>query len=398
MNAKNQPAVFSALSQLQQRVMLLLAEHHPRTHHLSDEKLKATVIGLVDQAIIEFARMSPPLLVHADDRQAVLNELLGLGPLENLLSDDTITEIMVNHYQEVYIEREGKLQLHTLTFSSEQALRNIVERIVAPLGKRIDEASPIVDARLPDGSRVHVIIPPLALHGTALTIRKFPKRRLDADALLTHGTIDKKTLADLQTAVIERKNILISGGTGTGKTTLLNLLSEFIPEEERVITIEEAAELRLHHQHLLRLEARQANSENKGQITVRELLRNALRMRPDRIIVGECRGAEALDMLQSMNTGHAGSLTTLHANTPVDALLRLETMVMMAGLPLTLPAIRTQIATAIDVVVQMKRRKDGCRIVSEIHVVDNLQDDTICTRCIYHCSADNEGMVRFAHQ
>lgn len=317
MHVKDHSSVISPLSQLQQRVMFLLAEHHPRTHHLSDETLKSTVIGLVDQAIIEFAHMSPPLLTHADDRQTVLDELLGLGPLENLLSDDTITEIMVNHYQEVYIERAGKLQPHTLTFSSEQALRNIVERIVAPLGKRIDEASPIVDARLADGSRVHVIIPPLALHGTALTIRKFPKRPLDADALLTHGTINKKILTDLQTAVIGKKNILISGGTGTGKTTLLNLLSEFIPEEERVITIEEAAELRLHHQHVLRLEARQANSENKGQITVRELLRNALRMRPDRIIVGECRGAEALDMLQSMNTGHAGSLTTLHANTPV---------------------------------------------------------------------------------
>jgi pilus assembly protein CpaF len=389
MHVKDHSSVISPLSQLQQRVMFLLAEHHPRTHHLSDEKLKATVTELVDQAIIELAHMSPPLLAHPDDRQTVLDELLGLGPLENLLSDDTITEIMVNHYQEVYIERAGKLQPHTLTFSSEQALRNIVERIVAPLGKRIDEASPIVDARLADGSRVHVIIPPLALHGTALTIRKFPKRPLDADALLAHGTIDKKILTDLQTAVIGKKNILISGGTGTGKTTLLNLLSEFIPEEERVITIEEAAELRLHHQHVLRLEARQANSENKGQITVRELLRNALRMRPDRIIVGECRGAEALDMLQSMNTGHAGSLTTLHANTPVDALLRLETMVMMAGLPLSLTAIRTQIATAIDMVVQMKRRKDGGRIVNAIHLVDNLQDDAICTRCVYHANGDD---------
>jgi pilus assembly protein CpaF len=290
---------------------------------------------------------------------------------------------MVNHYQEVYIERAGKITAHPLSFTSEKALRNIVERIVAPIGRRIDEASPIVDARLPDGSRVHIIIPPIALHGTAMTIRKFPKQPLDTQAMLANGTLNETLLDYLKQAVIQQKNILISGGTGAGKTTLLNLLSEFIPESARIITIEEAAELRLQHQHLLRLEARPANTEGKGEITIRELLRNALRMRPDRIIIGECRGAEALDMLQAMNTGHAGSLTTLHANNPHDALARIETMVMMAGLPLPLSAIRSQIACAVDIIIQIKRHTNGQRVIDAIYEVDDLQDNQITTRCVF---------------
>lgn len=370
-------------AQLEQRVMFLLAQYTAHTVHFSDENLKNVVTEAVDQALneLQLAVSNPPL--HNHYRKTLLDELLGLGPIEDLLKDDSISEIMVNHYREVYIERDGKLIHHPLTFSSEQALRNIVERIVAPLGRRIDDASPIVDARLPDGSRVNAVIPPLALYGTALTIRKFPQQALDATALLTSGTLDKNLLNDLSQSVINGKNILISGGTGAGKTTLLNLLSAYIPTTSRIITIEEAAELKLNHPHVLRLEARPANSEGKGEVTIRELLRNALRMRPDRIIIGECRGAEAFDMLQAMNTGHTGSLTTLHANSPNDALTRLETMVMMAGLPLPLTAIRAQIASAIDLVIQIKRGANGQRIVSEMRAVKGIQQNMLHTEVLY---------------
>lgn len=264
----------------------------------------------------------------------VLNEAVGLGPLEELLSDDSVTEIMVNRFDEIYVERAGRLERHPSTFTSDRAVLGVIERIVAPIGRRIDESSPMVDARLKDGSRVNAVIPPLALKGPTLTIRKFSRRALSAEDLISFGTMSANMAEFMRLCVLYRKNIIISGGTGSGKTTLLNVLSNFIPDGERVITIEDAAELRLGHSHLINLEARPANAEGRGLVSIRDLVKNALRMRPDRIVVGECRGGEALDMLQAMNTGHEGSLTTLHANSPRDAVARLETLVLMAGMDL----------------------------------------------------------------
>ena len=388
-------ATLSWQQKLQQRVLFLLKQE-PNSAHLSEAVLRTTVTTLIDQALKEIA---PPIStphIYEKQKQRLLDELLGLGPLEALLKDESITEIMVNHYEEVYVERAGVLALHPLTFSSEHTLRNIVERIVAPLGRRIDEACPIVDARLPDGSRVHAIIPPLSLRGTALTIRKFPKKPIDVHAMIASSTLNQSLLEYLNTAISEHKNIIISGGTSTGKTTLLNLLAQFIPDKTRVITIEEADELQLQHAHLIRLEARPPNTEGKGEITVRELLRNALRMRPDRIIIGECRGGEALDILQAMNTGHAGSLTTLHANSPLDALTRLETMSMMANIPLPLAAIRAQIASAIDIVIHMQRCQNGQRIVSAVHQLCDLKEGTFLTQPLFQ-STNRTAQTRHVH-
>jgi pilus assembly protein CpaF len=303
----------------------------------------------------------------------VLNEAVGLGPLEDLLADDSITEIMVNRHDEIYIERGGCIERHPLSFTSERAVLGVIERIVAPMGRHIDESSPMVDTRLKDGSRVNAVIPPLAIKGPTLTIRKFPQHALTEQNLISYGSLDHKMAGFLELAVRHKKSLLVSGGTGTGKTTLLNVLSNFIPDGERIITIEDAAELRLAHSHLIQLEARPANAEGRGQVAIRDLVRNALRMRPDRIVVGECRGGEALDMLQAMNTGHEGSLTTLHANSPRDALARLETMVLMAGMELPLAAIREQIASAIDIIVQLTRLQDGRRIVSNVVEVTGME-------------------------
>ena len=272
--------------------------------------------------------------------QEVLDEAVGLGPLEPLLAAADVTEIMVNRHDEIYVERQGRLYRHPAAFSSEQSVRWAIDRVVTPLGRRIDEAAPMVDARLPDGSRMHAIIPPAAIRGASLTIRKFPGRSLTLDALTRGGSLSTAMAAFLAFGVRARRNLIVSGGTGSGKTTLLNVLSNEIPDAERVITIEDAAELRLEHAHRVALEARPPNAEGKGRIDIRELVRNALRMRPDRIVVGECRGGEAFDMLTAMNTGHEGSLTTLHANSPRDALARLEAMVLMAGLDLPLAAVR----------------------------------------------------------
>ena len=313
----------------------------------------------------------------------VLNEALGLGPLEEYLDDDGITEIMVNHAEQIYVEKNGRLTLCDKTFSSQKAVMGVIERIVAPIGRRIDESSPLVDARLKDGSRVNAIIPPLALKGPSLTIRKFKKEMLGPKELLDFGTITSGMVHFLKMCVEARKNFIISGGTGSGKTTTLNIISNFIPEGERIITVEDAAELQMHHEHWIQLESRPPNIEGKGEVAIRDLVRNTLRMRPDRIIVGECRGGESLDMLQAMNTGHDGSLTTAHANSPRDVLARLETMVLMSGMELPIKAIREQIAAAIDIIVQQTRFSDGSRKITHISEVTGMEGDIITLQDIF---------------
>lgn len=343
---------------------------------MSDETLRAEAERLLIQIVA-----SDFDLPNEVDRKAlcaeVLDEAVGLGPLEPLLAAPDITEIMVNRYDEIFVERAGRLWRHPAAFTSEQSVRWVIERIVIPLGRRIDESSPMVDARLPDGSRVHAIIPPVAMKGASLTIRKFPQRRPHMADLIAAASLSQAMAQFLALCVRMRKNLVVSGGTGSGKTTLLNILSNEIPEGERVVTIEDAAELRLNHDHLVALEARPANQEGRGQIAIRELVRNALRMRPDRIVVGECRGAEAFDMLTAMNTGHEGSLTTLHANSPRDGLARLESMILMAGLDLPLSAVREQIAASVDVVVQQARLADGRRVVTSIVEVAGMESGRI---------------------
>jgi pilus assembly protein CpaF len=333
---------------------------------MSDEVLRFETERLVLQIIEKQKNDIPRELDREILCRQVVNEAIGLGPLEELLNDDSVSEIMVNRFDEIYVEKNGKLHRHSLTFTGDQAVLGVIERIVAPLGRRIDESSPMVDARLKDGSRVNAIIPPLALKGATLTIRKFAKRKLNATDLVKFGAISEPMADFLRIAVEARKNIVVSGGTGSGKTTLLNILSNFIPKGERIITVEDAAELQLNHEHLISLESRPSNTEGKGAILIRDLVKNTLRMRPDRIVVGECRGSEALDMLQAMNTGHEGSLTTLHANTPRDGLSRLETMVLMAGVDLPLIAIREQISSAVNLVVQQTRFSCGTRMVTSV--------------------------------
>lgn len=307
----------------------------------------------------------------------VLQEALGLGPLEDLLADASISEIMVNAWNEIYVERKGRLTHIDKKFFSEQHLINIISRITAPLGRKVDTSTPMVDARLKDGSRVNAIIPPLAVKGACLTIRKFPEDKIGADDLIRFGTVNAQIVEFLKTAVLAKLNILISGGTGSGKTTLLNILSSFIPETERIITIEDSAELKLRQPHVVTLESRPANIEGKGEVFIRDLVKNSLRMRPDRIVIGECRGAEALDMLQAMNTGHDGSLTTIHANSSREALSRLETLVMFAGFELPVKAIKEQIVGAVDLIVQISRFKDGSRKVIQVSEVDGMQGEVI---------------------
>lgn len=343
---------------------------------MSDASLRAEAARLLTLIVAEDAGL--PLAV---DREAlcreVLDEAVGLGPLEPLLAAPDVTEIMVNRHDEIYVERDGRLWRHAGAFTGEQSVRRVIERIVTPLGRRIDESSPMVDARLPDGSRVHAIIPPIALKGASLTIRKFPTRRPGMPDLLAAGALSEAMAQFLARCVRLRKNLVVSGGTGAGKTTLLNVLSNEIPEGERIVTIEDAAELRLSHEHLVSLEARPSNQEGRGRIDIRELVRNALRMRPDRIVVGECRGAEAFDMLTAMNTGHEGSLTTLHANSARDALARLESMVLMAGLDLPLAVVREHIAASIDIIVQQARLSDGRRVVVSVAEVTGMESGRI---------------------
>jgi pilus assembly protein CpaF len=317
--------------------------------------------------------------------------------LDELIADESVTEIMVNAFDDIYAEQSGRLRRLDLTFSSNEAVLAIIDRIVAPLGRRIDESSPMVDARLPDGSRVNAIIPPLAIRGPSITIRKFSKKRLQPEDLVGFDSATEDMLSFLEVAVKERKNIVISGGTGSGKTTLLNILSNYIPHRERIITVEDSAELRLNQPHVVSLEARPKNIEGKGAIPIRELVRNTLRMRPDRIVVGECRGGEALDMLQAMNTGHDGSLTTVHANSPRDMVSRLEVMVMMAGMDLPSVAIREQIASAVQIIVQQKRFFDGTRRIVSVSEVTGMEGAHIQLHeifCYRQQGVDGEGKVR----
>ena len=326
------------------------------------------------------------------DRMALVDdlcdELLGLGPLEPLLKDPTITEIMVNGPKDVFVERDGKLLLSDTRFYDEAHLMNIIERILAPLGRRVDESSPLVDARLADGSRVNIIIPPLSLVGPAVTIRKFSQRVLSVDNLIGFGSLNEAMATFLEACVKARLNILVAGGTGSGKTTTLNILSSFIPSRERIVTIEDAAELRLQQRHVVTLESRPANIEGTGAVTIRDLVRNALRMRPDRIIVGEVRSGEALDMLQAMNTGHDGSLTTAHANSPRDVLSRLETMTLMAGMELPVRAVRNQISSAINLIIQQSRIQDGSRKITHITEVQGMEGDTIILQELFRYVQD----------
>jgi pilus assembly protein CpaF len=314
---------------------------------------------------------------------AMTAEIMGYGPIEPFLADETVSEVMVNGPNQIYVERRGQLSQVPVRFTNNDSLMRVIERIVTPLGRRIDEGVPMVDARLPDGSRVNAIIPPLSLMGPILTIRKFSKQRFSMNKLVEFGSLTPQMCEFLSICVQYRKNILVSGGTGSGKTTFLNALSESIPASERIVTIEDAAELRLAQPHVLSLEARPANVEGRGEITIRELVRNALRMRPDRIIVGECRGGEALDMLQAMNTGHDGSMTTGHANSPRDLLSRLEVMVLMAGMDLPVRAIREQISSAVDIIVQQTRFSDGRRRVTAIVEVDGMEGDVILTQPLF---------------
>lgn len=369
------------MKELHVKLISLMDLRRKDVSKMSDEELMEETLNCLNQIIESDFTIDKSKIDRI--KKLVLNEAVGLGPLEELLADKHVSEIMVNSSREIYVERDGRISLSPAIFSSDQAVLDIIERIVSPIGRRIDESSPMVDARLKDGSRVNAIIPPLAIKGPTITIRKFPEKRLTVNDLVNFDSLSEEMADFLQVCVKHKKNVIISGGTGSGKTTLLNVLSNFIPNGERVITIEDAAELKLNHDHLISLESRPNNAEGKGAVTIRDLVKNSLRMRPDRIVVGECRSAEALDMLQAMNTGHEGSLTTLHANTPRDALSRLETMVLMAGMELPLVAIREQIVSAIDIIVQQTRFNCGSRKITHITEVTGIEGSTIQLQDIF---------------
>ncbi len=315
--------------------------------------------------------------------QDVSDDILGYGPIDRLLKDDDVTEVMVNGPGSVYVERNGKIEISSATFVDEVHLRRIIDKIVGEIGRRVDESNPLCDARLPDGSRVNAVVHPLAIGGPFLTIRKFSREKLQIDDLIRYGTLNAHAARFLQACVVGRLNVMVSGGTGTGKTTTLNVLSSFIPETERIVTVEDAKELQLHQDHVLSLEARPSNIEGRGEVTIRDLVKNCLRMRPDRIVVGECRSGEALDMLQAMNTGHDGSLTTVHSNSPRDTLARLETLVLMAGFDLPVRAIREQVASALDLIVHLTRLRDGTRRITHITEVQGMEGDVITLQDIF---------------
>ena len=360
----------------------LLAELDPSMDITRTEEVKRTIQDLFEQILSE-----ENIVLSRPERarlfEQIAAEILGLGPLQPLLEDDTITEIMVNGPKNIYIERKGKLHRVPVTFESNDHVLRIIDRIVAPLGRRIDESSPYVDARLKDGSRVNAVIPPISLVGPTLSIRKFSKNPISVEQLVQFGSISMEALQFMKACVEARLNVLISGGTGSGKTTLLNVMSGFIPDDERIITIENAAELQLRQEHVVTLESRPPNIEGRGEITIRDLVVNSLRMRPERIIVGECRGGETLDMLQAMNTGHDGSMTTAHANSPRDALSRVETMCLMAGMDLPVRAIREQVASAINLICQQARMRDGTRKVTSITEVSGMEGDVITMTDIF---------------
>lgn len=364
---------------------------------MAHDEVRAKLAELVDEVMEQIRARLPKCIDCAVLHKIVLDEAVGLGPLEDLLADESVTEIMVNRHDDIYVERSGRLERTQINFSSDATVMATIERIISPLGRRIDESSPMVDARLKDGSRVNAIIPPLALKGPCLTIRKFSQHKLTTDDLIRYGSINEPMVTFLRTAVEQRLNVVVSGGTGSGKTTLLNILSNFIPVEERVVTVEDAAELKLVQPHVVSLESRPANMEGKGQVTIRDLVRNCLRMRPDRIVVGECRGGEALDMLQAMNTGHDGSLTTGHANSPRDMLRRLEVMVLMAGMDLPVQAIREQISSAVNIIVQQTRFGDGSRRITSITEITGMEQGTILLNeifCFRQQGFDQNGRVK----
>jgi pilus assembly protein CpaF len=388
------------LDELRQRVHAhLIEELGPILYdkRLSEDDLRRRV----HEQLIQTLQAERAPLSAADKAQLiqdVSDDILGYGPIDNLLKDENVTEVMVNGPDTVYVERGGKIERDVATFVDEEHLRRIIDKIVSEVGRRIDESNPMVDARLPDGSRVNAVISPLAIGGPFLTIRKFSKDPLQIDDLIRFGSVNAHAARFLQACVVGRLNVVVSGGTGTGKTTMLNVLSSFIPPEERIVTVEDAKELQLHQDHVLSLEARPPNIEGRGEVTIRDLVKNCLRMRPDRIVIGECRSGEALDMLQAMNTGHDGSLTTLHANTPRDALSRLETLVLMAGFDLPVRAIREQASSAVDLIVQLTRLRDGSRRVTHIAEVQGMEGDVITLQDIflfdYSAGVDEHGRFR----
>jgi pilus assembly protein CpaF len=360
----------------------LLSELDPSMDVTRTDEVRRTIQDLFEQILAE-----ENIVLSRPERarlfEQIAAEILGFGPLQPLLEDDTITEIMVNGPKNVYIERKGKIHRVPVTFENNDHVMRIIDRIVAPLGRRIDESSPYVDARLQDGSRVNAVIPPISLVGPTLTIRKFSKNPITVDQLIQFGSVSPEAVQFLKACVEARLNILISGGTGSGKTTLLNVMSSFIPGDERIITIENAAELQLRQEHVVTLESRPPNIEGRGEITIRDLVINSLRMRPERIIVGECRGGETLDMLQAMNTGHDGSMTTAHANSPRDAIARVETMCLMAGMELPVRAIREQVSSAVDLIAQQERMRDGTRKITSITEVSGMEGDVITMTDIF---------------
>jgi pilus assembly protein CpaF len=368
---------------IRERVQTQLLRESNRNLRLDDrEAVQGQIVTMLDEALADEG-IQPARVDYMRILDSISSEVLGFGPIQSLLDDETCTEIMVNGHDQVYVERFGKLQQTDVVFDDDAHVMRVIDKIVAPLGRRVDEASPMVDARLPDGSRVNAIIQPLSLVGPVLTIRRFPKQPLMVDDLVRLNSLTRDIADFLAASVRARLNIIVSGGTGSGKTTLLNVLSSFIPDSDRIVTVEDAAELQLVQDHVITLEARPSNVDGKGAISIRELVRNCLRMRPDRIIVGEVRGGEALDMLQAMNTGHDGSLTTIHANTPRDTLSRIETMVLMAGMDLPVKAIRDQVSKAVDLIVQQERMKDGTRKITYITEVQGMEGDTIILEDIF---------------
>jgi pilus assembly protein CpaF len=398
-SATQSAEVSAALKALHERLIRQMDLRRVDINSQSEEELRDGTRALLRDLVADYGDL-PAGLSAEQAIQQVLNEVIGLGALEDLIADDAVTEIMVNAPDEIYIEKGGVLQLSPISFTGPQAVLQAIERIVAPLGRRIDESSPMVDARLKDGSRVNAVIPPLALKGPCITIRKFSKKKLVGEDLVEFGSLTPAMLRFLRTVVEQKANVLISGGTGSGKTTLLNVLSNYIPRNERVVTVEDAAELQLSQPNLVSLESRPPNAEGRGQVEIRDLVRNCLRMRPDRIVVGECRGGEALDMLTAMNTGHDGSLTTLHANTPRDCLSRIEVMVMMAGMDLPVRAIREQIASAIQFIVQQTRFSCGTRKITHVTEVTGMEGDVIQLQDIFvyaQSGFDGHGKVKGQH-
>ncbi len=373
------PAYFVIKDKVQQE---LLREHNPANDTRGMEAGKQLIEPLFNTALTETG-----VVLSRTDKQkfldAIVADILGFGPIQALLDEDSVSEVMVNGPFQVYVEQKGKLRMTNVKFRDNDHVLSIIERIIAPLGRRIDESSPMVDARLPDGSRVNAIIPPLAIDGPSITIRKFSKIPLTVEDLIKFGSFTREVSQFIEAAVVSRLNVIVSGGTGSGKTTMLNVLSSFIPSDERIVTIEDSAELQLRQEHVVRLETRPPNIEGKGEISIRDLVRNSLRMRPERLVVGECRGGEALDMLQAMNTGHDGSMSTAHSNSPRDTLARMETMVLMAGMDLPLRAIRQQIAAAVDLIVHVERLRDGSRKIVKVSEVLGMEGETILMQDIF---------------